>query len=243
MSRIINSFNFGLPPYITTANDYDGTNDFAAHAGDLTGMADGKEGTLSVLLRLDGGDGALQRVFSNQGNRFLFERQADDTFRLRAQTSAASTLIQVISDTAYTASSVWLHHLIAWNAATPEAHYFVNDVTDEAAGSIEIDGTIDYTRTAWRFGATVATGGNKLNGCASEIWFDPTFIDISVLANRRLFIRADGKPEDLGATGQTPTGGPVLVYSKTGDLSTNLGTGGNFTITGALTPCSSNPSD
>jgi hypothetical protein len=66
------------------------------------------------------------------------------------------------------------------------------------------------------------------------------FLDISVEANRRKFINAAGDPVDLGSDGSTPTSTAPIVYQN-GDFTnfeTNQGTGGNFTVTGALTTCS-----
>jgi hypothetical protein len=54
----------------------------------------------------------------------------------------------------------------------------------------------------------------------------------SVEANRRLFITADGKPTNPALW---PSGGQVQFYGAVDDWHTNKGTGGGFTLTGALT--------
>jgi hypothetical protein len=88
--------------------------------------------------------------------------------------------------------------------------------------------------------------GDGLIADVSNFWMAPgQYIDFSVEANRRKFIDANGKPVDLGADGSTPTGtAPAVFFS--GDASgfgTNKGTGGTFTLTGALTDATTGPSD
>jgi hypothetical protein len=64
-------------------------------------------------------------------------------------------------------------------------------------------------------------------------------------ATRRKFRDASGKPVDLGATGSTPTGtAPAIFFSgNASTFATNKGTGGAFTLTGALTNAPTSPSD
>ena len=77
----------------------------------------------------------------------------------------------------------------------------------------------------------------------ADTWIAPDqSIDFSVTANRRKFIDASGKPADLGANGQTPTGTPPPLFLRrapSADPSTfanNLGTGGGpFIIGGGVT--------
>ncbi len=64
------------------------------------------------------------------------------------------------------------------------------------------------------------------------------------LATRRLFIDANGKPVDpAAATASLGTAGAVLFSGDATTFPVNQGTGGPFTLTGALTNASSSPSD
>lgn len=56
--------------YTTTANDYDGSVDFATRGADLTGAADGKAGTISFWARIDGRDDNLMIMLQNASVRF-----------------------------------------------------------------------------------------------------------------------------------------------------------------------------
>jgi len=75
-------------------------------------------------------------------------------------------------------------------------------------------------------------------------------LDLDTVSNRRLFNDgsgggAGGKPVNLGSDGSTPTGNQPIIYLN-GDetnFQINAGSGGNLTVTGALTACSDGPSD
>ncbi|WP_374374491.1 hypothetical protein [Dongia sp.] len=87
------------------------------------------------------------------------------------------------------------------------------------------------------------------DGDIAELWFDDSFIDFSILANRRKFMNDEGKPIDLGADGSLPTGNAPLIYlsvrpgDTAADFLVNRGTGNNFTQSGVLTLADTSPSD
>ena len=89
-----------------------------------------------------------------------------------------------------------------------------------------------------------------LTGYMSDYWVAPgQYVDFSVVATRRLFIDANGRPVNLGDDGSTPTGtAPAIFFALASDDSTatdwgiNLGTGGDFTWTGTPTIAPSSPS-
>jgi hypothetical protein len=86
----------------------------------------------------------------------------------------------------------------------------------------------------------------KTNACLAEVYINlAEYVDLSVEANRRKFISSAGKPVNLGASGSVPTGTAPIMYFKgpASAFPTNLGTGGNFTVTGTLTDGSTNPTD
>ncbi len=89
--------------------------------------------------------------------------------------------------------------------------------------------------------------GDRFIGDVVDPWFAPgQYIDFSDPANVAKFRDpVTGKPVFLGNNGQVPTGtAPAVFFS--GDASTfgtNLGSGGDFTLTGSLTNASTSPSD
>ncbi len=89
--------------------------------------------------------------------------------------------------------------------------------------------------------------GQCIAGDISDWWFAPgQFVDWSNPANMaKVRDPITGKPVNLGANGELVTGiAPAIFFSgdATG-FATNKGTGGAFSLTGALTNASTSPSD
>lgn len=241
--------------YVCDAADFDGTNDYAARGADLTGAVDGKEGSAVISFRKDGGDGASRMFLRNAGTgaasvlRFSINLEAGNTFTVGAQNAADTEILRLNSTATYTVSSAWKTVLVSWNLATGAAHMYEFDTNILAGSPTLTNDNIDYIGgTDFAIGAAVG-GNNKWNGALAEIWFDDSYIDFSVEANRRKFISATGRPVDLGSDGSLPTGSAPLIYLHLDDgeaannFVTNAGTGGGFTLTGSLDTASSSPTD
>lgn len=81
-------------------------------------------------------------------------------------------------------------------------------------------------------------GGNDVNVVGvcdmSDLWFDDSFIDFDVEANRRKFVSASGEPVRLGTNGELPTGAAPLIFmgdtmvAADWNAGENRGTVGNF---------------
>lgn len=238
-------------PFLCDGADFDGTNDLMARGADLTDIADGKAGTFSCWLRLDGGDNAQNEFFAIRGAGnigFQVGRQGDNTLRVIGGNAAGTIILQKRTVDTYLAGATWLNILCSWDLAATTSHLYVSDAAPTLSTNTNTDDTLDYTKGNVGVGALTG-GGLKLNGCLAEVLFHTTYIDLSVEANRRKFIKSNGKPADLGADGSTPLGVQPLVYlhlddgEAASDFRTNLGSGGNFTITGTLDTASTSPSD
>lgn len=243
--------SYDNPLVLCDSADFDGTNDYMTRGAGLTGAADSKTGILSLWIRLDGGDGATMAILRSTvaANQFLFLHNSSNIFSLGGDNSAGTEILLLQSNTAYTAGATWLHFLASWDLANAAGHLYINGTSDLAAGSTLTDDTLDYTLADWGIGAQV-DGNLKLNGCLAEFYFAPgQYLDFSNAYNRRKFISATGKPVSLGATGSLPTGTAPLVYQRVADaaavatFATNLGSGGDFSITGTLATGSTSPSD
>lgn len=145
----------------------------------------------------------------------------------------------------------WHHALFAMNTSSRTAKLYLDDVDVSSA-----------TELSFGTGPFVAGFDGKPMMCffdtfgafigdIADFWLAPnqnllTAGDISE-ATRRKFISANGKPVNLGANGETPTGtAPRVFFKRDGAASTfatNRGTGGAFTLTGTLTNASTSPSD
>ena len=229
--------------------DFDGSNDYMTRGADLTGIVDGKQGTFSGWVRIDGGDGVERRLLINNPLVFNVNITTGNTFTVAGFNSSAIIILLLESATTYTAGATWLHVLASWDMATAGArHLYINDVDDLGSGPTFTNDTINYAGVA-NFAIGAATDGTaKFNGCLAELWFHTTYIDITNVVNRRKFITAAGKPAYLGPTGIIPLGVVPLVYqhldvgAAVATFGTNLGSGGGWTITGTLATGSTSPS-
>jgi hypothetical protein len=241
---IINPYSFSTR-YSGDAASFDGTNDYMTRGADLTGNADGKKGTISCWVRLNGGDGTTMSVFDNDGT-FFFTRESSNKFKVQGELGTVK--ISMLSNTSYTAGAAWRHVLAAWDVSASTALMYINDVDDRAAAPTVNNADIDYTRTNHGIGARSA-GTQKLNADLFDFWMSlTTCIDISQAANRRLFIDSSGKPVNLGATGANPGVTPICFHhlgkgEAPANFATNRGSGGDFSITGTLTTASGSPTD
>lgn len=248
--------SYGNPLILVDGAGFDGTNDRLNRGSDLTGNADSKKGIISTWVRLDGGDGAFRRIFCGLNSavapetNVLLERTNTNIIEITMRNAAVADILRMRTIGTYTASATWRHVLASWDLATPGARsIYINDVSDFSVTTFT-DDTIDYTEADYSVGAPNNLTQFVLNGCLAELYFAPgQYLDFSLVANRRKFISASGKPVHLGVNGALPTGTPPKVYLHLDDgeavanFAINRGNGGSFSITGALATASSSPSD
>lgn len=234
---------------------FDGATDWLTRGGDLTGTADGKQGTISAWIRIDGGDGTIRRFFRSDtvlggaaAPRLFVGVNNSNIIDFGALNAAGATILDIKTTGTYLAGATWRHVLASWDLGTAGARFiYINDVADITVTTFTND-NIDYTVGDWSIGAR-PDGSQKFFGCIFDFWFNPTFMDLSVVSNRRKFITEAGKPGSLGSIGQNPISGTPLVYqhlikgASANSFATNLGAGGGFTVNGALTTGSSSPTD
>lgn len=241
---------FASATFAVDAADFDGANDYMLRGSGLTGAADSKTGIFSAWVRMDGGDGNLSMILDMALGQASFRRSSDNNFRATLCSDSGNIKLDIETrGEDYTASTAWRHMLVSWDLGTPGAmHMYINDVSDMFM-SVFINDTIDYTVSNWAVGGSTS-GASKLNGALAEMYFAPgQYLDFSVASNRRKFISTNGKPVSLGADGSTPTGVQPLVYlhlddgDSASDFGVNLGSGGDFSVTGSLDTASSSPSD
>jgi len=218
---------------------FDGTNDYLTRGADLTSISDGKEGTISVWVKFLGGDGTLQILLNQVSgtDRFTVSKNSSNKIVVSGSSAAPAVVLTLTSTTSVTAASGWVHILASWDLLNSTGHLYLNGVDDQAAGATLTNTDIDYTSTNWGIGATTA-GASNFDGELAELYFETSYLDVSVTATREKFIDVDGHPVNLGGDGSLPAGTQPILYMS-GDLPgfiTNKGSGGGFTETGTLRP-------
>lgn len=234
----------GVVSYTAFGSDFDGSNDNLTTGAGLTGAADKKTGLFSAFVRLDGGNGSNMSIIGNQNLRALIRRGNSNTFDFLFWNPSNTVILDINTVATFQSGPSWIHLLAAWDLGTAgRRHIFIDGVEDTNETTFT-DNDIDYTVADWGVGA-LPSGSTRFNGCLSEVYFTDEWLDPTVEANRLRFRSAAGKPVSLGADGSLATGTQPLIYLNNtfGTFQTNKGSGGNFTVTGALDACSSSPSD
>lgn len=222
---------------------FDGTNDYMSRAA-YSGISDGTDGTISFWLKINGSPGVFQGIFEiRSGTSSRLTCELSNTLAM-FMAAVDATPVQVWQASgANLSTGQWYHIAASWN--TSEAKIYVDGSLYATASPTPTGTNIDYNASDVMIGARPTTGTVKLDGELTEVWFDTTYIDLSSSSNMQKFRKTTGKPAFLGNTGQRPTGATPIVYLKgpASAFATNLGTGGSFSVTGALTDASTSPSD
>jgi len=219
--------DFGLG----TSTKFDGTNDYLSRSSDLTGNADGKTFTFSAWIY-------HQKTGSNQEIYHAY----DGSNRVIIRTNDAGDIIvfgeggSVLNWTASGAltTNVWNHFIVSLDLSnTSNRHFYINDVVSPNSPTTYSNSNINFTTSSHYIGK-FATASNYVKGRLAHVYLDYTYRDLSVEANRRLFIDANGgstAPSTLSALS------PILYLPMTEDYSIgeNIGTGGDFTVNGSPT--------
>lgn len=203
----------------------------------LTGIADGKKGTIACLIRFANSASASEVIINNTGAKFTFQRNVAGKIAIIGRNAANSIIINVLTATNVAANAGTYAILFQYDlTGSNTAQVYVNDVSQSLTFTTFTNDTIQYTSGTFAIGSNVG-GSSFVTGDLYSLWFDPTgTIDFTVEANRRLFFDDYGTPIFLGFNGELPTAtSPILFlgYGAGAPWCANRGTGtGVFTQNG-----------
>lgn len=242
------------PWYRAEGVNFDGTNDYLTRGAGLTNAVDGAI-TVSFWIKAGGISAGAQRILravtAAGGNTARLSITIEDqdlnsnTFSWAGLNTAGSILWNIISDTNVLDPTAWKNVLLSIDASSGSAtrRMYVGDTDVEGGSPSFLNGTLDTTIGDWYIGHGSA-GANKLQGdLADFLLWTGTYLDFSVAANRNLFHSTLGyplQPSVAVAVLGTPDinlSGPIASWQS------NLGDGGAFTVTGALTQSTNSPSN
>jgi hypothetical protein len=224
---------------VAEAIDFDGTNDYLI-ANSLTGAADSKTFTLSAWVwpntTAEVPIYAAGRNNLGTVNFYVYVTNSQElTISAYASGSTTEILRANLPASAF-AKNTFNHVLISFDmASTSNRRIYINDVAVSPT-------YVTYTNTPLLFSTNTYrnavgtewifnTANSKANGRLSNVFLDYTYRDLSITANRRLFVTADLKPAaDQAALNP-------IIYLPLNDPTApgaNAGTGGNFTLTGTV---------
>ncbi len=247
------------PVYQAGAVVFDGSS-YLYRNTTLTGVANSPTGLMSLWIFWDG-SGA--HVFGNAAD---FNDLLPGNVRATSNNVESITglitgnNLAVLTPNSSLAPNTWTSLIVSWDtnfgAGLKVVKIAINDVVQTL--TIVANSGVPYsfpysTRVSWAVGAygTSTNGTEHVNnsliyqGYMADFQFwAGIYLDLSVDANRRLFIDADGKPVDptdaSSGVGSTQT---LLFSGDAATFGTNQGTGGSFTTTGTLTDAPTSPSD
>jgi uncharacterized protein (TIGR02217 family) len=236
-------FNYLLPDYIPT---------YLKRNQNLVSVTNGSQGIFSGWFRFDEFEFNQNNLLDNQnGTGFLtIHRNDNDNIRFDFYDADGDAYFGFESNSSFDDDSEWHHILCSWDtnfeSGSKVAHLYIDgedelNITDDDSDAFDIG----YESTNWFIGTDVYESYPFI-GCMAEFYFAPNqFLDFSIASNRLKFRNAFDKPVLLGADGSYPTGVTPAIYLKNLVLTfaNNLGSGGNFSVNGQLTGCSSSPTD
>ncbi len=235
------------PGYVVTGVRFDGTDNFPISSANIisSGVVDGKQGTLSFWGKRFTSSGG-HTLIGSQSNTLVFHyRNSANGNRFNLVFNNGTPLeLRTLQEMNSTAS--WRHILCSWDRNTSTYHLYVDDVDDLELFQTGSNTTIDYT-LAYQLGERQG-GAVNIDAELADIYLNcETAIDFSVVANRRKFISATGKPIYLGDQGELPSGAqPTFFFSwnGVGDPTTfkdNRGFAQTFTGSDILTAATTSP--
>lgn len=237
MRKALTYVEIDVPLFIAEQRAVNVESDYAKRGGGLTGAVDGKQLTFVGWIYIaSGSSGRLIAGVSTLGGTTGLTRVALDANNsvFLIGNNAAATVICDIRSSPLT-SDVWHHVMISVDLSdTGKRHIYIDGVSNLAVITTYTNDTLDLTIADWGVLNYPGGGvGTQFSGGAADFWFDDSYIDFSLLANREKFLR-NGQPTLLGFTGERPTGSsPLIFMSGEEDVwHMNVGTGGGFTLTG-----------
>ena len=219
---------------VPEAVSFDGTSDYLSRASDFVGNVDSKTFTFScwvyrtntgTLLNMGGTSG-------NAGFSITTSINSGGYLVFGAKNTGGTIILDGISGGYTLPIDTWCNVVMSCDMANVSNRYLViNDkVITGTSWSTYTNDTIDFTGIS-SIGVSNSGASGFTKGRLSNLFLDYTYRDLSIEANRRLFITADGKPAD-GLASLNP-----ILYLPMKDASTahiNAGTGGNMVQNGTL---------
>jgi len=210
--------------------DFDGTNDYLSRSTDLVGNADGKTFTFSfwVYPANPSNDYEFYSLGSGSSVRFRVYAAGSVVWIIGYNTSGG--IILNASFNKILPLNTWSHFVVSVDLAnTANRYVYLNDSPITVTWTTYSNTAIDFTQPEHYIGSYLAVGRNLEEMRLAGVYLDYTYRNLSIEANRRLFIDADGRYV------KPPTTGIISVpMDDPEDPARNDGTGGNFTLNGTV---------
>lgn len=209
----------------------------------LQNTTDGPRFTISLWFKMKShaSNPTTQILFENTAGRiqlgFYSDHPGDPIYDIWVQgKNSSDTLRAKIEAYDIISENVWYHAIASFDTTSGQGRLYINDVeVDYDMRNVASGGQVmDIQSGAYMVHFFGWSGG--FEGEIADLWYDDSYVDLSVEANRRKFITGSGAPASLGANGSGPTGAQPLIFFS-GDAAqwgTNKGRGGTFAQQGTF---------
>jgi hypothetical protein len=228
---------------------FDGLEDWLDLQSELSGVVDGYQLTGSIWFKRVGlgATYCLGPEAAGSSAPHQLEWTAANEFRIEWRKSGGGTACD-LSSSPLSDTSAWHHVVFSLDTMDATRSRIYVDGQPDLAQNLVTPVSLDFTGSQWGLFADQA-GELKYDGEVAELWLAlNVYIDVADPAELAKF-RQNGKPVDLGQSGELVTGTPPTIYlsARAGDpasvFAANRGTGGSFVTHGALELASTSPSD
>lgn len=208
------------------ATSFDGTTDYLSRTSDLTGNTDSKTLTFSCWVYIPK-QSTLNYLYYSElsGEERVYAIIDSNGFEFSGRNSSGSNQVLSLISPSNLPAEKWTHILFSVDLSnSANRSLYIDDVLVTPNWNRYDNESIDFTVDTHE----ISKDSEQME---AHLFIDHTYRDLSVEANRRLFITEDLKP----ATGQAALH-PIL-YLPMSDAATahiNKGTGGNFVQNGTL---------
>ncbi len=210
---------------------FDGVNDYLSRSSDLVGNANGKTFTVSCWV-YHTPDLTYETLYQVSGQHIRIYIDNSDIGIKAMNSSASSYPLDIRTSGGRLQPSQWNHVLVSIDMDNEsDSKVYINDSPASFSKSSPWSSELLYlTGTASAVGSLVG-GSQYFKGRLCHLYLDYAHRDLSIEANRRLFITEDLKPAE-GLASLNP-----ILYLPMRDAETayvNEGTGGDFIANGVL---------
>lgn len=208
--------------------DFDGTYDYLSRSTDLVGNVDSKMFTFSAWVYRNTNTQSTIYMSDTTYGRFYIFINASDQVQIIARNTSNTIILNATINTIPPILTFFNILVSVDLSTTANRCVYINDVLQSVTWTTYSNISMDFTNATHKI-----WGASQDKGRLSNVFLDYTYRDLSIEANRRLFITADGKPADWNTT--KALNGILMIQMK--DAATahiNDGYGGSFTANGTF---------
>lgn len=171
---------------VADAIDFDGATDYLSRSSDLVGNADGKTFTFSIF-GWRNATGALHTIYDN--GKITIQINASDQVIITGKNAAGTTILSATATAPTIQKQTFDSLLISIDLAnTANRSIYIGDAAATVTWTTYTNDALDWTAATHAVGAVYSGAASKYTGRLSSLFLDYTYRNLSIEANRRIFV-------------------------------------------------------